>query len=181
MAKRLFGMTNNRTVGILYCVSFVIHLCACFYVANVEPMPWLSGISVYIFSIYENMGFHWSRDIAYLLSSGIVFGIVLNAVRRTAEGMLLGWPRFNNHDRHTFYKFWLRCMLWVGFVFLVFGAWGANYSRNFEKLLLLDTSYEFYKIMNVTSIALFSFVLGAVVNSIDDAISATISILKECK
>ena len=181
MSNAVVCMTNNKVIEILYCASFLVHLCTCFYVANVEPMSWLSDISAYLFSMYESIGFHWSRDTAYLLSYGILFGIVLNAVRRAIEGVLLGWPRFKDHDGDTFHKFWLRCMVGVVFVFLVFGAWGANHSKNFARFISLDASYEFGGIMNVFSVALFSFLLGSVVNIIDDAISATVSILRKCK
>jgi hypothetical protein len=172
-------MTNGKIVKILYGVSFAVHLCAYFYIANIEPIAWLARIAAHLLSMYESIGFHWSQEVAYLLSSGMIFGIVLNAVRRTVEGIVLGWPRFKDHDKYTFFWLWLRCVFYVGLVFLGIGAWGSNESRRLVGLYALDASYEFRGIMNVFSIVLYSFILGTVVNTIDDAISATISILKE--
>ncbi|MDR3054817.1 MAG: hypothetical protein LBU53_05365 [Zoogloeaceae bacterium] len=168
-------MTDNRVSEVLYGVSFVIHLCSCFYIANTEPISWLVGVAMYLLSMYENIGFNWSREVAYLLCAGMIFGIVLNAIRRAAEGIILGWPRFKYHNKHTFYRFWLRCIFWVSVVFLGLGAYGSNDSRNFEKLHALDAGYAFGGAMDVLSIAIFSFLFGAVVNVIDDAISATFS------
>jgi hypothetical protein len=180
MIKGAFSMTENRTVEILYGVLFAVHVCVCFYIANARPFPWLMDIAIYMISMYGKIGFRWSQNVAYFLSAGIMFGMLLNVVRRAAEGMLLGWPRFKNHDRHTFFKFWLRCIFFVGFVFLGIGAHGSNASRNFEKLHTLDAGYGFGGgIMDIFIIAIFSFLFGAVVNVIDDAISATISLLKE--
>ncbi|MDR2113045.1 MAG: hypothetical protein LBQ62_08120 [Candidatus Accumulibacter sp.] len=171
-------MSNDRIIGILYGVSLAVHSCVCFHIANTEPVSCLIGAAMYLLSIYENMGFHWSRDVAYLLSSGMISGIILNTVRRTVEGMVLGWPRFKDHDKSTFFRFWLRCLLWVGLAFFAFGAWGSNETRNFEKLHALDAGHELGGTMHVFSIALASFIYGGVVNVIDDAISATYFILK---
>jgi hypothetical protein len=169
-----FDRNNIRIekIELLYILAFFVHILWCYFVANYGQISMLNNVTEWLTNIYGNIGFHWSGKMSYIISSGILSALITNAIRRALEGTILGWPRFRSHDINTLIRSWGRVILYVSFVFFGLGALGQNNSIFLEKY---PTS------LNSTGVLLISietFLLGAIANPLDDAISATIFYLK---
>ncbi|MDR0379211.1 MAG: hypothetical protein LBI62_04585 [Candidatus Accumulibacter sp.] len=147
--------------SLLYLFTYLLHVAWCYFIANHGKISTLTNMAAWFHKIYENAGFHWSGSGAYVVSAAIPSTLVLNAVRRACEAMSHGWPRFKSHDAGTMFMSWMRFFLYGILVFFVLGILGEKYSKTLD-------------FIDVFFIAGGTFLFGAIVDVVDDAIASSI-------
>lgn len=151
---------GTKTIFFLYLTAYFIHMAMCYLIADTNPIPSVVTISQWLRTTYENVGFHWSENAAPVICFGILSALVLNTARRGLEGLILGWPRYESHDKTTLVRSWIRALFYLALVFFALGAFGQKYSRPID-------------LFDIPLIATGTFLLLLIVNALDDAISST--------
>jgi hypothetical protein len=124
------------------------------------------SITEWLKKVYGYIGLYWSGSEVYVVSAAISSALALNIIRRICEGALFGWSRFKLHDRNTLLISWIRSLFYVILVFFTLGVLGEKYSKTLD-------------LVDIFFVANGTFLLGIIVNIIDDAISSTIVCLSK--
>lgn len=151
---------DKRISGILFTVTFLVHLAWTAYVSSTENFELIIELQGFISSIlYSGPGFEWKGIGAYVVTAAMASSCVTNVVRRFLEGVFLGWPRFKEHDRNSLIR---ASMLLIGYgamIYFAIGFFGEKYSSR-----SLDT-------INIFLIAISTYIAGLLVDFMDDVIS----------
>jgi len=171
----------SKVIDTLYVIAFVIHVSVCLYVAKYGYFIDISGLERQVVSFYNGLGLAWSDKRSSVFIFSLLSAFLLHTGRRFFEGLILGWPRISIETGRDLMLWIARCSLWICFILLGIGVWGDNDSRNFEKILALrgyalDSSH-FDWWSDVILVALGSFIIGIVINFVDDLLAAMVSFL----
>lgn len=159
----LIGRTDIL-VPALYSGAFVLHMIWCYQLTLLESHSWVIVISNRLSAVYETIGFDWHGRGALAMSAGIVSSVSLNSIRRVCEGVLLGWPRYKEHNFDTFKYSWIRLIFLLFLCIVGLGVFGEKVAGDRGTVGIL-------------SVGIGTFLFGLIVNSVDDAISATYSLI----
>lgn len=156
---------KSTTITALYGASVAIHIFLSCYFAWRQNLYLLGGPSELLASIYRSLGFAWDPAVAPIVSGSFILALILNIARRFTEGLLLGWPRFSAHDKSTMPRALLRSITYLFLSFIALGALGMNTAK-------------ISGFADVIFIAIGTYILGVIVNVIDDAISSVYVTIK---
>lgn len=159
---------DDLRVNALYVISFLIHVTWCFVVSIGYPFPILMNIVEPMAKGYSLVGFNWTGTGSVIVALGICSSLVLNILRRGIEGVFLGWPRYSSHTKHTLLRSWLRAAVYLVLAFFLVGVLGEKYRMTSS-------------LIGISMIAIGTFIVGLIVNILDDAISATFIMVRKGK
>lgn len=159
----------------LYIGALLLHLILVFSVVFSEPVPIVTDFNHWLFDSYNSIGFKWqSNNGSSLIATGMLSAIFVNILRRITECVLLGWPRFKTNDIATLKTFILRALGYGLLCFLGLGAWGANEAERYAKLTNIVEYSANLNVFHITVISIGTFLIGCIVNVLDDVISALV-------
>lgn len=159
----------------LYVGALLLHLMWFFLVMTSEPITVVIDLSRWLVDSYSTLGFKWSlNDGSTFIAAGMLSAVFVNILRRVIEGVVLGWPRFNTYDMSTLRALIVRAIGYSLLCFLGLGAWGANVSENFVKLTRLVGHPVNLNVIDIAVISVGTFLIGSLVNILDDAISSLV-------
>lgn len=155
---------DDLRVNALYVISFLIHVAWCFVVSIGYPFQIVMNIVEPMAKGYSLLGFNWTGAGSAIVALGICSSLVLNILRRGIEGVLLGWPRYSSHTKHTFLRSWFRAVVYLALAFFLVGVLGEKYRMTSG-------------LIGISMIAIGTYIVGLIANIFDDAISATVVML----
>lgn len=160
--------SDDRLGTTLYFISFVIHVILCWIADKTAPHPIMMDVANLMTSGYSMLGFRWGGHGSFVVALGVLSSLILNAVRCVIQGMVIGWPRYRHHNLGTFRRSWLRAFGYLALAFLLVAILGEKYST-------IDG------VMDLSQIIIGTFFVGFIVNVIDDAVSATVTIFRRSR
>ena len=150
---------NNRILGALFSITFLAHLAWTAYVSNAKGLAFVEYLRKFISRAYYGVGFEWVGDGAYVVTAALASSFFVNSIRRLLEGFFFGWPRFKEHDRHSLMRASTLLLGYGALMYFAVGFFGEKYSSR-----PLD-------VINVGLIAASTYIVGLLVDILDDVIS----------
>lgn len=144
----------------LFGTTFMLHFIWCIYIFKEQSIGGITRSQQLLGNLYSVVGFEWNGIGAYLVAGALASSFLANTLRRTLEGLLLGWPRFPMHNKGSLTdSFWM--LLGYGLItFFAAGFFGEKFSA--KSIDLLDAIL----------IAAMTYIFGMIVNFFDEFLSA---------
>jgi len=155
---------GNQIKNILFFTTLLLQLAWTAYAFDAEGMESIDRFQRLISRSYSNFGLGWLGMGAYLMAATLLSSFLLNTARRALEGIFIGWPRFKWHDGNSVVR---SITLLAGYglmTYFAIGFFGQKYSSK---------SIHFY---DALIIGMSTYIVGLLVDFIDDAISGIICI-----
>jgi hypothetical protein len=152
---------NRGISSTLFPLAFLIHLAWVIYVyaSNNRRFAFIDDVRRLVSNAYSIVGFEWDEAGSYLVAAALISSFILNVLRRFLEGFLKGWPQFENHDRHSLARAFVRFVGYGLMVYFAAGFFGEKHS---------SAPFDW---MDVGLIAASTYIFGIIVDIIDDVIS----------
>lgn len=143
----------------------LIHLILVFYAGYSSEIKAIDSLKNIISNSYRYFDFEWSGKGAYVMVAALLSSIFVNILRRVIDGLLLGWPRFKGHNIDSL-SWSLALLIFYGFLtYFTIGFLGEKFS---------GFRVDFF---DVFLIAISTYILGFLVDLIDEIFAATYCIV----
>ncbi len=110
-------------------ITFMLHSIWCIFLFNNQNIESVIRSQKLLGVLYGSVGLYWKGAGSYLVAGALVSSFLANALRRTLEGVLLGWPRFIKHNKDSLRDSFLMLLGYGLLTFFAAGFFGEKFSE----------------------------------------------------
>lgn len=150
---------DGKISAFLFSSTLIVHICLIVYASNSNAITSFLKLQEIISKNYYDVGFEWRGIGAYVVTVALVSSFTFNGVRRVLEGVILGWPRYNEHDENSCIR---ALTLLIGYGVMMYfsvGFFGEKYSS------------KYIGVSNILLISISTYIVGMLIDILDDFIS----------